>query len=496
MINAVVIRFSLEEISLIFNSFEFLFLFLPIVFLLYFLLNKWSFPAAKTWLLLSSLFFYGFWNPAYLPLILISLLINFMAGSYLGKDHPDRRRKVVLTFGILFNVLLLGYYKYYDFFVENINVLFGADLVLKNLLLPLAISFYTFQQIAYLVDSYRKETKEYNFLNYGLFVTFFPQLIAGPIVHHSQVMDQFQSLENRRIQSRNIALGAFVFSIGLFKKVVIADTFAAWANQGYAMADSLTFVDSWLTTLAYTFQLYFDFSGYSDMAIGAGLLFNIHLPRNFFSPYKAKSIQDFWRRWHITLSTFLTQYIYIPLGGNRRGKTRTYINIFLIFLISGFWHGAGWTFVVWGILHGVASMINRAWTLSGRKLPGPLAWLLTFSFVHFAWVFFRAPDMQTAFSVIGSMLGLNGVLLPKDLVQTLHLPLGSPVLFNFQLGAPFIEVFLWTAAVMLLCLLAKNSIQLRDEFTPKPWIAAAAAIMFVYCALQLQKVSEFLYFNF
>ncbi len=496
MISAVVIRFSLEEITLIFNSFEFIFLFLPLVFLLYFLLSRWHFTAAKVWLLLSSLFFYGYWNPVYLPLILISLVINFVIGSYLGKDSPEGRRRIILTIGIIFNVVLLGYFKYYDFFVENINYVFQTDIELKNLLLPLAISFYTFQQIAYLVDSYRKETSEYNFLNYGLFVTFFPQLIAGPIVHHSEVMDQFEKAENRRIQSRNIAVGLFIFSIGLFKKVAIADTFAVWANQGYAMADSLTFVDSWMTTLAYTFQLYFDFSGYSDMAIGIGLLFNIHLPRNFFSPYKAKSIQDFWRCWHITLSRFLTQYIYIPLGGNRHGKFRTYLNIFIIFLISGFWHGAGWTFVVWGILHGAASMINRAWTLSGRKMPGLLAWFLTFTFVHFAWVFFRAPDMETAWNVLGSMIGLNGVLLPKDFVHALHLPLGSQTLFNFELGAPFIEVLMWTAAVMMLVLLGKNSIQLRDEFKPKLWIAAAAAVMFIYCTVQLQKVSEFLYFNF
>ncbi|OKL36377.1 MBOAT family O-acyltransferase [Domibacillus mangrovi] len=481
---------------MIFNSFEFIFLFLPIVLIVYFLLNKWNFTIAKSWLLVSSFFFYGYWSPAYLPLIFLSLAVNFLTGHYLSKNHPDSRRKTMLTLGILFNAVLLGYFKYYDFFAENVNVLFDANIELKNALLPLAISFYTFQQIAYLVDSYRKETSEYNFLNYSLFVTFFPQLIAGPIVHHSQVMDQFQSPDNQRFQSKNVALGLFVFSIGLFKKVVIADTFAVWANKGYSMSESLTFVDSWLTTLAYTFQLYFDFSGYSDMAIGLGLLFNIHLPRNFFSPYKATSIQDFWRRWHITLSNFLTTYIYIPLGGNRKGRTRTYLNIFIVFLVSGFWHGAGWTFIIWGVMHGMASMVNRAWASSGRALSKPIAWLLTFLFVHLSWVFFRSPDLLTAVSVLRSMAGFNGVLLPKEFIQFLDLPIGSVLLFRFELGAPFIEIAIWTIIALVLVLFTKNSIQLRDDFTPKPWIAVTTACLFIYSATRLQQVSEFLYFNF
>ena len=292
---------------MIFNSFEFIFLFLPIVLFIYFLLNKWAFTLAKLWLLSSSLFFYGWWNPSYLPLIIVSLIVNFLIGAALGKKLSIYHKKWTLTAGIIFNVSLLGYFKYYDFFVENLNVLFDESIPLKNLLLPLAISFYTFQQIAYLVDSYRGETREYNFLDYSLFVTFFPQLIAGPIVHHKEVMGQFRNETNRTFQPHHFALGLLIFSIGLFKKVAIADTFSIWANRGYSIAENLTFIDGWMTALAYTFQLYFDFSGYSDMAIGAALLFNIHLPKNFFSPYKALNIQDFWRRWHITLSSFLTR---------------------------------------------------------------------------------------------------------------------------------------------------------------------------------------------
>ncbi|KAB7706606.1 MBOAT family protein [Bacillus aerolatus] len=481
---------------MIFNSFEFIFLFLPIVLLVYFLLNKWNFTCAKVWLLGGSLFFYGWWNPSYLPLIISSLIVNFLVGSSLGKDHSPYRRKLILTLGIIFNVSLLGYFKYYDFFVENINFLFDESIALKNLLLPLAISFYTFQQIGYLVDSYRGETKGYNFLNYSLFVTFFPQLIAGPIVHHSQVMGQFQQKENRRLNPQNFALGLLIFSIGLFKKVAIADSFAMWANRGYGMAEGLTFVDGWMTAFAYTFQLYFDFSGYSDMAIGAGLLFNIRLPKNFLSPYKAVNIQDFWRRWHITLSTFLTQYIYIPLGGSRKGPARTYINILIIFFISGFWHGAGWTFIVWGMMHGAASVINRAWKRAGRSMNKWLAWLITFNFVNISWVFFRAPDFETAMHVLKSMAGLNGIYLPKEVIEALHIPLGSPVLFNFKLGSPFVEVLLYTIGGFLIVLFAKNSIEWRDEFEPKKTVAFYASVLFLYSVMQLQQVTEFLYFNF
>ncbi|MFK2826358.1 MBOAT family protein [Bacillus sp. B190/17] len=481
---------------MIFNSFEFIFLFLPIVLLGYFLLNHWNFTLAKAWLLGGSLFFYGWWNPSYLPLIFASLIVNFLIGTALGKESFLSKRKLILTIGVVFNVSLLGYFKYYDFFVENINFLFHESIMLKNLLLPLAISFYTFQQIGYLVDSYRQETKGYSFLDYSLFVTFFPQLIAGPIVHHSQVMKQFRQQENRRLNPHNFALGLLIFSIGLFKKVAVADSFAIWANKGYAMADSLTFVDGWMTALAYTFQLYFDFSGYSDMAIGAGLLFNIRLPKNFLSPYKAVDIQDFWRRWHITLNIFLTQYIYIPLGGSRKGPARTYINILIIFFISGFWHGAGWTFIVWGMMHGAASVIARAWKKAGHALNKPIAWFITFNFVNVSWVFFRAPDFQTAIHVLKSMAGMNGFYLPKEVIESLHIPLGSPVLFNFNLGSPFLEVLLYMIGGFLIILFTKNSIEWRDEFKPKKTVALYAAILFLYSVMQLQQVTAFLYFNF
>ncbi|MCW9026034.1 MAG: MBOAT family protein, partial [Thiovulaceae bacterium] len=355
---------------MLFNSYEFIFMFLPITFFIYFFLNnKKLTEASKSWLVITSLFFYSWWNIIYLPLILTSMLFNFTVGNSLTKtkEHKQIPKKSLLFIGIVANIGLLGYFKYSDFFISNLNIALDSNIELLHLALPLAISFFTFQQIAYLVDSYKSETKEYDFLNYAVFVSFFPQLIAGPIVHHKEMMPQFANIKNKIINYNNIALGLFIFSIGLFKKVIIADTFAIWATAGFDTAITLNLFEAWATSLSYTFQLYFDFSGYTDMAIGSALLFNIKLPINFNSPYKATNIQDFWRRWHITLSRFLKDYIYIPLGGNRKGNYRTYSNLMATFLIGGIWHGAGWTFIFWGFLHGFALVINRIWSSFGIK---------------------------------------------------------------------------------------------------------------------------------
>ena len=402
---------------MLFNSPAYIFLFLPVVVLGYFLLNHFRLVvAAKAWLVLSSLFFYGFWNPSYLALIIGSMLVNFALGVALhrgkravirGKYHHLKRNNI-LAAGVLFNLGLLGYFKYADFLIENFNLLLDRETGYLNLVLPLAISFFTFQQIAYLVDSYQQDTREYDFLNYCLFVTFFPQLIAGPIVHHSEMMPQFMKLRTKILDWRNVSAGVFIFSIGLFKKVVIADSFAIWANAGFDAVGPLGFYAAWGTSLSYTFQLYYDFSGYTDMAIGAALLFNIRLPINFNSPYKAIGIQDFWRRWHITLSRWLRDYIYIPLGGSRKGDSRTYANLFATFLLGGLWHGAGWTFIAWGAMHGIAIAVERLWGKYGIRLPSPISWFITFFLVNWAWVVFRAESFDDALKVYRGMLGMNG----------------------------------------------------------------------------------------
>jgi len=429
------------------------------------------------------------------------MLFNYIIGRNLNKEvgegHYRLSNKTLLTFGIVLNLTLLGYFKYMDFFIENINLASGSEFDLLHLTLPLAISFFTFQQIAYLVDSYRQETKEYNFLNYSLFVSFFPQLIAGPIVRHSEMMPQYANTRNKVKNYRNIAMGLFIFSIGLFKKVVIADTFAIWATQGFDVATTLNLFEAWATSLSYTFQLYFDFSGYTDMAIGIAFLFNIKLPINFNSPYKATDIQDFWRRWHITLSRFLKDYIYIPLGGNRKGEFKTYTNLITTFILGGIWHGAGWTFMFWGFLHGIALVIHRFWGKLGIKLWTWVAWLITFNFVNIAWVFFRAKEWSDAVRVLGSMFSFDNIVLPNKLAGKLSLLSNYGVEFGGFTVNLLAEkdLIVWLFIGFLLISL-NNSTQKLDGFKPKLYNSLFMIILLVSSILFLSRKSEFLYFNF
>lgn len=484
---------------MLFNSYEFIFAFLPFTFFVYFfLLNKKFIFGAKSFLVLASLTFYSWWNVFYLPLIVGSMLINFQLGQRLSRKSAKKSRRNLLTLGVLFNLSLLGYFKYSDFFIENINFVFSTDIPYLYLALPLAVSFFTFQQIAYLVDSYKEKTKEYDFLNYALFVSFFPQLIAGPIVHHKEMMPQFTSSSGLLKNYRNITLGLFVFSIGLFKKVVIADSFAKWANIGFDLTTSLNFFEAWVTSLSYTFQLYFDFSGYTDMAIGAALLFNIKLPTNFNSPYKATNIQDFWRRWHITLSHFLRDYIYIPLGGNRKSELRAYSNLMLTFLIGGLWHGAGWTFIFWGGLHGLALCVHRLWKSLNFKMWGWIAWFITFNFVNIAWVFFRAKEWEDAIKVLKGMFGLNGIVLPKFLTDKLSFLSKYGVEFGSYLKAIYGDnsTILFLSLGFAISIFCKNTMELKSSFKFNALYGLTMIFAFVYSWIHLSNVSAFLYFNF
>ena len=430
------------------------------------------------------------------------MVFNYVIGRGLNKACKDKSKgfskKSILIFGIVFNLSLLGYFKYTDFLIENFNLAFNSNAELLQLALPLAISFFTFQQIAYLVDSYRQETKEYDFLNYALFVTFFPQLIAGPIVHHKEMMPQFANTRNKVKNYRNIAMGLFIFSIGLFKKVVIADTFAVWATNGFDVATTLNLFEAWATSLSYTFQLYFDFSGYTDMAIGLALLFNIRLPINFNSPYKATNIQDFWRRWHITLSRFLLGYVYIPLGGNRKSGFRTYNNLMATFVLGGLWHGAAWTFIFWGFLHGLALIIQRLWSKLGIKFWTWLAWLITFNFVNITWVFFRAKEWDDAVKVLGAMFSLDNIVLSEKLESKLSFLSNYGVEFGAWAkdiaGSDWIMI--WLILGFIIVLMFKNSIQKLDRFKMNYKTALWSGIAFIVGGLSLNKVSEFLYFNF
>ena len=480
---------------MLFNSYEFIFAFLPITFFIYFyLLHNRFITGAKSFLVFASLFFYSWWNISYLPLILSSMLFNYTIGNTLNKETKFSKRSI-LTFAILANLALLGYFKYADFFIENFNFAFNTDLSLLHLALPLAISFFTFQQIAYLVDSYRGETAEYDFLNYAIFVTFFPQLIAGPIVHHKEIMPQFASKWKLVKRYKNIALGIFIFSMGLFKKVVIADTFATWATNGFDKAETLNMLEAWATSLSYTFQLYFDFSGYTDMAIGVALLFNIRLPANFNSPYKALNIQDFWRRWHITLSNFLRDYIYIPLGGSQMGNFKTYSNLMITFLLGGMWHGAGWTFIFWGFLHGLGLIIHRTWSGLGIKMYRWLAWLITFNFINISWIFFRAKEFDDAIKVLKNMF-FGELILPSQIIDKL------PFSNSFQHGVVFFEInasrdgILWLIGSFIVVLALKNSSYYITNFKVNKKTAIITYLFLLASLMNFTKVSEFLYFNF
>ena len=403
---------------MLFNSYVFLLAFLPLTLVVFHLLDGRGYVRlAIAWLTLASLGFYAWWNPVYLVLLLFSMAFNFLVGRWLAR-YPSR---AALIGGIAVNLGLLGYFKYANFFVDTLNLLAGTGFDPGSIVLPLAISFFTFQQITYLVDAFRGRTREYDFLHYALFVSFFPQLIAGPIVHHREMMPQFLDRTRRRFSHAHFALGLSAFVIGLAKKVLIADECARYATPVFDAAllrGALSFPEAWVGTLAYTFQLYFDFSGYSDMAIGLALMFGITLPLNFFSPYKAVSIIDFWRRWHMTLSRFLRDYLYIPLGGGRKGAPRRYLNLMLTMLLGGLWHGAGWTFVFWGLLHGVFLALNNLWRAfmqrlgkageSSSRLRQVLSCGITFLAVSIAWVFFRAESFPAALSMLEAMAGLNG----------------------------------------------------------------------------------------
>ena len=418
---------------MVFSSFEFLLIFLPISFFIYYLLAHYAnAKLAIAFIFLASLFYYGYWNPQYTYIIIISIIFNFLTGKAIqyyinkNKSYPPQKtilptkEKLIFIIGIISNLLLLFYFKYIDFSIITINKITGSNLDLLNIILPIGISFFTFQQIAYLSDIYTKKhtnTKE-GFIEYSCFVCFFPQLVAGPIVHHAEMMPQFADPKNIRINWENIYNGLFFISMGLAKKVLIADRLSPVVSLAFDSYSSLSLSEAVFSSLAYTAQLYFDFSGYSDMAIGCALLFNIHLPQNFNSPYKSLSIQDFWRRWHITLSRWLRDYLYIPLGGNRKGNTRTLINLFTTFLLGGIWHGAAWTFILWGVLHGTCLCVHRIFSRTfSLKIPKLLGWFLTFIFINLTWITFRATSFDCIHKFIIAFSGENGIGSPISLLK-------------------------------------------------------------------------------
>ena len=509
---------------MLFNSYAFIFAFLPVSLLgFYWLGQRAGTRAALGWLVACSLFFYGWWNPAYLALLIGSIALNFALGSQLARRAGLPGNRALLIGGITVNLALIGYYKYAGFLVFNLNAAAGTSFDAGQILLPLAISFFTFQQITYLVDSYAGRTREYDWLGYALFVTFFPQLIAGPIVHHAEMMPQFARRALAHPRGINLAIGLTIFAFGLFKKAVLADGIAPYADTVFAAAERgepLDAIRAWGGALAYTFQLYFDFSGYSDMAIGVARMFGIVLPQNFNSPYKARDIIDFWRRWHMTLSRFLRDYVYIPLGGNRRGAVRRHGNLLTTMLLGGLWHGAGWNFVIWGGLHGAFLIVNHGWSRLASHIGLPrLGWggaVVTFLAVVVAWVFFRAPTLDGALVMVHAMSGGNGVALPAAVAYRVGALAPALQALGVQFpaggGGEFIGTWGWILALGLAAFLLPNTQELlhryrpvlersgrtqgRCYWRPAPLWGAYTALLFGMGILALPQVSAFLYFQF
>lgn len=466
---------------------------------MYFALNRFGKnELAKGWLVIASLYFYSYFNRTYLILIIVSILLNYGIGKKLSDNKTDIIiRKLLLIVGIVFNLGALGYFKYYDFFASNINSLFGTDIKLLYIMLPLGISFFTFQQLSFVIDMYKRFNLIYNFTDYCLFVTFFPQLIAGPIVLPTEMLPQFETEENKRVNWENMNRGLYVFSIGLAKKVIIADTISNFANVGFDMMESLNFVEAWLTSISYTLQLYFDFSGYCDMAMGIALMFNIGLPLNFNSPYKSTNIQEFWKKWHMTLGRFMTNYLYIPMGGNRKGELKTLRNLFIVFLASGIWHGAGWNFIIWGMLHGICILIHRIWKNSGRKMNKFVGWFITMNLVNIFWVFFRATNLQDAIKVIKGMFDISSLILiirnPRiisELTKNYRDILGDITYLGNKID------FLFLLLGLIIIFLKKNSVNKGKKLKFKVLDSLELNIYFLGSIFLLTRMSEFLYFNF
>ena len=484
---------------MLFNSYAFLLAFMPIVLAGMALLRRFGHTRYLVpFLSIASLAFYAYWDARYAPLLITSIIFNYFVGTALTKQAAPRQGTALLWTGLVANLSLLGFFKYAGFFAENTNALLGTELYVVRMVLPLGVSFFTFTQIEYLVDAWRGTASRYSLGEYVLFVSFFPHLIAGPILCHREVIPQFSD-GLRRFSERAFATGVVFFALGLFKKTIIADSLAPWVNESFAGVGSLTLVDAWAGALAYTLQLYFDFSGYSDMAVGLALMLNIRIPFNFDSPYKARSIAEFWRRWHITLSSFLRDYLYIPLGGNRKGLVRTMANLMVTMLLGGLWHGAGWTFILWGAWHGLLLSVNHAWRRTALRTRPFMAWAMTLVAVVIGWVVFRAPTMEAAVRYLGSMAGINGVVLPPKyaaIVGWMHLPglrFGeltalSPSRFELKL--------LLLAGLLAFVALLPNTQQLAERIEPQFRWAVFVAACFFLGFLMVGRVAPFLYYQF
>lgn len=492
---------------MLFNSYIFVFLFFPICLIGYYVLTHVKKAvAAKVFLIVMSFWFYGYFNVSYLLIMICSI-----GGNYLFHRLLSRRpRREAMVAAVALNLGVLFYFKYYDFFISTVNTVFGTSAALRHILLPLGISFFTFQQISFVVDTYRGEVRDCPLVDYALFVSFFPQLIAGPIVNHSEMLPQFAKVGKTPLLWDRIAEGLGLFILGLAKKVLLADTFGVGVDYGYTNIELLGRMDAVVVILFYALQLYFDFSGYCDMARGIAKMFGMEIPVNFDSPYKAANIVDFWKRWHITLNRFFMKYVYIPLGGNRKGAARMYLNLMIVFLLSGLWHGAGWNYLVWGAMHGVLYVLTRLWQRqvqphfgygrAARTIMTLVSRIALFLYVSVAWVYFRAESIAQANQMLSTAVRGKVQKMSMDLAECFQVDELWYVIKVLHLDnmaySRYILMWVLLAAGIYLSMIGSNAAQRMERARYRVWTTAVFAVLAVWCVLTFSEVSTFLYFNF
>lgn len=507
IIIALVFNFNVSEreIYMLFNSYIFIFLFFPLTLLGYYSLNyAHKYKSSLIFLTGMSLWFYGYNNIYYLLILIVSIILNY--GIISGMAHYDdvKMRRFFLCSGLIWNIGVLFLFKYYDFFIDNINSALHSQLPFLRLALPLGISFYTFQQISYVIDYYKRECNKYSFIEYIAYVSYFPQLIAGPIVYHDELIPQFRDISKKQINYDNLCKGVYAFSLGLAKKVLLADTFSKVVTIGYGNISELNTPSVILTMVCYSLQIYFDFSGYCDMAYGIAYMMNIELPQNFNSPYKAGSVSEFWDRWHITLTRFFTKYVYIPLGGSRVSTARTYSNIFFVFLISGLWHGANWTFILWGALHGIAKVIERFLNIRGTNTS---KWIkafricCTFVIITLAWSLFRAESLSDTFLLWKQLFTGGFGPIYQPIISKFHDLTEVGFLYRIGLGSfmdsyPFVLPSLFTGISLLTCMTIRNTQEKVSVMKLTSLKLITVVVLMLWSIVSLAEISVFLYFNF
>lgn len=487
---------------MLFNSYIFVFLFFPLAVAGYYGLHHMGWKkAALGYLVVMSMVFYGYNSVRYLVILVISILVNYLLVGIMYRVSGPVWRRLLLASGLLYNLGVLFHFKYYDFFIENVNALLKTDYHFLRLALPLGISFYTFQQLSYVIDSYRGDCERYCFLEYAAYVSFFPQLIAGPIVYHDELIPQLRDEKNHVPDYGNLSRGIYAFALGLAKKVLVADTLSKVVTLGYANAGRLNCVSTILVMVCYSLQIYFDFSGYCDMAYGIGFMFNVELPVNFNSPYKAASVREFWDRWHMTLTRFFIKYVYIPLGGSRRGTVRTYLNVMIVFLVSGIWHGANWTFILWGAVNGLGCLFDRLFDRVLSGIPRVIRMAATFCFCTVALSMFRAESVRQGLQMIGNLKVRGDGRIYEKLTETINQTIEVRMLGRLGLGAliqtcPWLISAAFALVLTLACFVMRNTQEKVNDGRYGVRRIAVTVGLLLWSVLSLSEVSEFLYFNF